>query len=88
MRRSAVRDRFGPPRSLKNELMLSLPKPIRVEVDLIFTEKATLIKADNECLGCLGRRRTRRDGEIRRGGVKQPAIRRCPNGETQSFGIA
>jgi len=30
----------------------------------------------------LGRRRTRRDGETRREGVKQPAIRRCPNGET------
>lgn len=62
--------------------MLSLPKPLRAEVDLIFTDKATLINADNECLGCLGRRRTRRDGETRREGVKQPAIRRCPNGET------
>jgi len=35
----------------------------------------------------LSRRRTRRDGETRREGVKQPEIRRCPNGETRfAFG--
>ena len=40
------------------------------------------IRAYGGCLGIVWRWRTWRDCDKRRGGVEQPLIRRCPNGET------
>jgi len=42
-----------------------------------------LLQVDGGCLGRLRRRRTRRDCENPGGGVKQPLIPGCPNGETR-----